>query len=134
MARLTRADWIAFFASGVPLIDWHYAITNKKTKVELVLFPVFCKRPRRENLIATAEHLLYFIISFAAVKLVGIYYSAFIALIAIGGIVPLEFYFFRKLKFKYFKNLRTRLLAVTAIWNMFNVTLYWIAGSIVGLF
>ena len=83
-------------------------------------------------MIATAEHVLYFIIGFFAVKLTSVSYSLLIGYGVMFTVIPLEFVYFKKRK-PLFKKLTWRLLWITALWNIFNVLLYWVYGVLLAV-
>jgi len=128
--KLTIGDWLEFIASGIPLIDWYYAVNYKATKVEKVLFPKFIKRPQKDWIVATVEHFVYFILGFCFVFFISLDWSMKVGALAIFVVIPLEFLYF-KWKVPLFKGLSWKKLLITALWNMFNVILYWLAGCAV---
>lgn len=125
-------DWVEFFFSGVPVVDWWYAITYTPTRLERVIFPQFVKRPQRDWVIATAEHFVYFILGFLYVKYVSLFWSIVVGAFAFLIVVPLEFLMY-KWKVRLFQTLSWEELALTIWWNIFNAGLYWTLGCLVGL-
>lgn len=130
--KLTLVDWIEFLFSGLPIIDWWYALTYTPTRLERIVFPRFVERPQREWIIATAEHFIYLILGFVFVRYISIPMSVLVGAFALLVVVPLEFLLY-KWKVKLFKELIWRELALVASWNIFNAGLYWILGSLVAL-
>ena len=127
--NLTMGDWIEFIWSGIPFVDWCYALKYKPTKVEKVLFTEFVKRPQREWLIATGEHFVYCILGFLYVYLISAYWFVLVGALALFVIVPMEFLLY-KWKIKIFKGLSWRKLVITTCWNIFNAGLYWVLGGL----
>ena len=130
--KVSFKEQLEFILSGIPPVDWYYTLTHKMTSLERKFFPEFCKRPWRDQTIATVEHVVYFIIAYCAVKLTNVWYSLSIGYGVIFTVVPLEFVYFKK-KVKLFKELSWRLLWITGLWNIFNVLLYWIYGMFFAL-
>lgn len=127
VSKISFKEQAEFLISGIPPIDWYYSLKNKITSIERRFFPEFCKRPQKDQIIATAEHVIYFIIAFFAVKLTSPKYALFIGYVVIFTVIPLEFVYFKKRR-KLFKKLSWELLWITAFWNIFNVLLYWVFG------
>jgi len=130
--KLTLVDWIEFLFSGLPIIDWWYALTYTPTKLERIVFPRFVERPQREWIIATAEHFVYFVLGFLYVEYISPSWSLIVGAFALLIIVPLEFLLYRW-KVKIFQTLTLGELFVVVCWNIFNAGLYWILGSFVAM-
>ena len=129
---ISGREWLEFWASGIPLIDWYYSLKYKSTSVERKLFPKFCARSQKDLIISTAEHLAYFIIGFFAVKVIHAWIAFLIGFFVIFAVVPFEFILYRK-KSKLFKGMSDKLLFIITLWNIFNVLFYWIIGMVLGM-
>ncbi|MEM3411945.1 MAG: hypothetical protein QW735_01320 [archaeon] len=123
-------EYVELIFSGIPGVDFYYSITGKHTAWERKNAPEFCKRPKKDVLIANLEHLLYFFIPFLGVKLIG-EIIWIIGGLAILVITPLEFVYFRK-KVKLFKNWDWKKVTIICLWNIMNAGIYWILGGILG--
>jgi hypothetical protein len=130
--ELTWKDWLEFWLSGIPLVDWWYALTYTPTRLEKAMFPQFVKRPQHAWILATAEHFVYFILGYAYVEYVSAYWSVIVGAFALLVIVPLEFVLY-KWKVRIFQSLSWKELALAAAWNIFNAGLYWVLGSLLAL-
>ncbi|MCD6522983.1 MAG: hypothetical protein J7K68_04490 [Candidatus Diapherotrites archaeon] len=130
--KLTLGDWLEFVLSGLPPVDWYYALSHKPTRVEKALFPKFVKRPHKEWIIATAEHIIYLILGFCFTYFINLDWSLKVGVFAIFIVIPLEFLYF-KWRVALFKEMDWWRLGIAALWNMFNILMYWLIGIAIAL-
>jgi hypothetical protein len=131
IAGISAAEWLEFAASAVPGIDWAYSLTRSATRVEKKVFPQFIARPHKDWIIATAEHAIYLALGFAFAKTMPVDVGLAVGAFAIFIVIPGEFLLY-KWHDPLFKPLSDEELAVTASWNILNVSLYWLAGMLLG--
>ena len=131
--NLRLIHWLEFFLSAVFPIDWYYVLKNKKTPVDLTLFPDFCKRKHSKIILTMAEHLIYFLLALLIVQLLNVFYSILFGLITVFAIIPIEFLLFKIFKRPLFYHLPSRSVTIVTLWNMLNIGIYWLLGIIVGI-
>lgn len=133
-------EWIEFWLSAVVLVDWYYAILGKHTAVEKKMLPLLCKRRQIDAVLATAEHVVYLIIAYLGITWgLPLTWVLLTGAFVIAAIIPFEFIAYRKYAIfrsyhRFLKSLDDRELAITSVWNMLNIWLYWLLGIAIGLF
>lgn len=135
----TTKQWLEFWLSALIPIDWYYALLGKHTAVEKKMLPLLCKRRQIDAVLATSEHVIY-----AAIAYLGISWSLpaiwvlLTGAFVIAAIIPLEFVAYRRYRIfrsyhRFLKDLDDKELAITSLWNMLNIWLYWLIGLAVGI-